>query len=97
MAGLGVFRGRVVQFDVHRGGGRIKVPHMGWNTLAWDGDFALFAGLGQGASVYFVHGFYAEPEATGNGDGVVGVRTSSPSRRASARASATRTSTRTGT
>ncbi len=60
VAGLGVLPGRVVEFDVNRGGQRIKVPHMGWNTVAWEGHFALFNGLEPGAAVYFVHGFYAE-------------------------------------
>lgn len=62
--GLGVLKGRVVLFDVNRGGQRIKVPHMGWNTLQWPAGFALFDGLEQGAAVYFVHGYYPEPAAS---------------------------------
>lgn len=67
--GLGVLPGRVVLFDVNRGGQRIKVPHMGWNTVAWKDDFKLFDGLDQGAAVYFVHGYYAEAGG-GNGTGM---------------------------
>ena len=54
---------------MNRGGQRIKVPHMGWNTVLWHGEFKLFNGLSSGAAVYFVHGYYAEAIA-GNGSGV---------------------------
>lgn len=67
VAGLGVLPGHIVQFDVNRGGQRIKVPHMGWNTIAWQGDFKLFDGLQPGAAVYFVHGYFAEAGAQNNG------------------------------
>lgn len=60
--GLGVLPGKVVGFrgDAY-GPGMCKVPHMGWNTLSWLRDDPLLAGLEQGASVYFVHGYYAVP------------------------------------
>lgn len=39
---------------------RLKVPHMGWNTLqGMQGP--LFEGVREGSSVYYVHSFYAEP------------------------------------
>lgn len=71
--GLGLLPGRVVRFDFGRSGvrafsrcgnspERLKVPHIGWNTLAFRPDAPLFAGLRQGDRVYFVHSYYPEPE-----------------------------------
>ena len=66
--GLGLLRGHVVRFHEDQGPGRprLKVPHMGWNTLNWpggDGADPLLAGLTPGeAAVYFVHGYYCVPE-----------------------------------
>ena len=58
-AGLGVLPGRVVPFPAGQG---VKVPHMGWNSLTLTRpECPLFAGLGDSPSVYFVHGYYAEP------------------------------------
>ncbi len=59
--GLAILRGKVVQFDVQRGGQRIKVPHMGWNTIAWSKPDPLLSGLEQEAAVYFVHSYYCVP------------------------------------
>ena len=41
-------------------GGRIKVPHVGWDTLSGLRS-PLFDGLDEGAYVYYVHSFAAEP------------------------------------
>jgi glutamine amidotransferase len=60
--GLGLLPGKVVKF--RPADPTLKVPHMGWNCL----DFnpakpnALLAGLQPGCSVYFVHGYYAQPQ-----------------------------------
>src|SRR5262245_60686762 len=56
--GLGVLPGRVVRFapDPAR-----KVPHMGWNELRVTRRVPHLAGVGSGASVYFVHSYYAVP------------------------------------
>lgn len=60
VAGLGLLPGQVLRFDETRGGGeRLKVPHMGWNTLAWQREDPLLAGLEPGCWVYFVHSYYA--------------------------------------
>ena len=75
--GLAILPGKVVQFDVHRGGQRIKVPHMGWNTIAWSKPDPLLAGIEQGAAVYFVHSFYCvprEPDAVGESAQTSGAR-----------------------
>ena len=49
--GLGVFPGAVTRFE-ERG---LKIPHMGWNTLATR-DCPLFD-AGDGPCVYFVHSY----------------------------------------
>ena len=55
--GLGILPGRVRKF---RGG--MKIPHMGWNSLAVSGKKCpLFKGIGAKDYFYFVHSFYAVP------------------------------------
>lgn len=43
---------------------RQKVPHVGWNTLAFPRWSKLFAGIADGSHVYFTHS-YAAPLARG--------------------------------
>ena len=59
--GLGLVAGNVVQFTQSTEGGRIKIPHMGWNTLEFSRKTQLFAGVAEGAACYFVHGYYCCP------------------------------------
>ncbi len=65
--GLDVIPGRVVRFPdgMEEGGEELKVPHMGWNQLAFKRRPPLFAGLDEGTNVYFVHSFYVRPEDEG--------------------------------
>lgn len=63
VAGLGVLPGKVVRFahelrDAQ--GGKLKVPHMGWNKVAHD-EHALWDGIAQDARYYFVHSYYVQP------------------------------------
>lgn len=62
--GLDLVPGKVVRFD-NRGDVTLKIPHMGWNALHFPRRTALFAGLEEGAQVYFVHSFYCVPEDAG--------------------------------
>jgi glutamine amidotransferase len=62
--GLGVLRGACVRFDVDRTM-RLKVPHMGWNSLEVMRRSPILKGLPDGAGVYFVHGYHVVPS---NGD-----------------------------
>ncbi len=63
--GLGVLPGPVVRFSNDApDGSRLKVPHMGWNTIEWQRDDPLLRGLSQGDAVYFVHSYYAQPTVT---------------------------------
>jgi len=57
--GLGILRGEVVKFDLPH---EYKVPHMGWNQLAFRQPCPLFDGLDEGTHCYFVHSYYVAPE-----------------------------------
>jgi imidazole glycerol-phosphate synthase subunit HisH len=75
VAGLGLMRGRVRRFaaDMRAAdGGRLKVPHMGWNQVRQERRHALWAGIESDARFYFVHSYF--PEA-GDPDVVQGVAT----------------------
>lgn len=58
---LGLLPGRVVRFDFPPER-RVKVPHMGWNSVEVVRDHPVFAGLGTGRECYFVHSFYPQPD-----------------------------------
>lgn len=51
--GLGLFEGVVRRFP-----SGVRVPHMGWNRLAWSGAPRLMAGLARSPYVYFAHSYY---------------------------------------
>jgi glutamine amidotransferase len=55
--GLGVLAGDVARFDLPSG---FKVPHMGWNTVAWRSG-GRPAGVADGEHFYFVHSYRARP------------------------------------
>ena len=56
-AGLGVLAGDVARFELPAG---MKVPHMGWNTVAWRGADCP-AGVADGEHFYFVHSYHVRP------------------------------------
>lgn len=39
----------------------LKIPHMGWNKVAFRRPHPVFAGLPASAEFYFVHSFYPDP------------------------------------
>lgn len=53
---LGLVPGRVRRLSPSPG---VRIPHMGWNTLADVATTPLLDGIGDGGSVYFVHGYAA--------------------------------------
>lgn len=57
--GLRVLPGRVRRFRRRRA---LKVPHMGWNGLEITRRNPLLAGVPDGAFMYFVHSYFADPE-----------------------------------
>ncbi len=63
--GLALIPGEVIRFQLdgqlQPDGSRYKVPQMGWNQVIQARPHALWAGVPDGASFYFVHSFYARP------------------------------------
>jgi len=66
-AGLGVFPGTVKRFPPQAmkdaQGGKLKVPHMGWNEVMQTGPHALWRGIADANRYYFVHSYYVEAGA----------------------------------
>ncbi len=61
---LGLFPGTVERFPeraVDVAGRRLKIPHMGWNTVRCRRDHPLWHGLEREAWFYFVHGYHVQP------------------------------------
>ena len=54
--GLGVVPGEVKRFSPG-----LKVPHMGWNSVALTRPNPLFEGVPEESYFYFVHSYYAAP------------------------------------
>jgi glutamine amidotransferase len=56
--GLNIIRGSVVKLP-----SRVKIPHIGWNTLTLnDESNPLFEGVPNNSYVYFVHSYYPIPK-----------------------------------
>ena len=61
---LGLFSGDVRRFASglrDDQGGKLKVPHMGWNRVH-HGSHVLWNGIEQDTRFYFVHSYYVAPE-----------------------------------
>ncbi len=62
--GLGVFPGQVKRFPPEAmkdaQGGKLKVPHMGWNEVMQAKPHALWQGISDANRYYFVHSYYVE-------------------------------------
>jgi glutamine amidotransferase len=68
--GLDLLPGRVRRFaddvpDPASEGGRLKVPHMGWNRVRVEHPVPILAGLPEAPYFYFVHSYYVEPADPG--------------------------------
>jgi glutamine amidotransferase len=55
--GLGLVPGRCEKLP-----GGVKVPHIGWNTVAYPRTSPLFAGIDDGSAFYFVHSYRLVPD-----------------------------------
>lgn len=61
--GLGLVPGKVVRFPARSApGSPLKVPHIGWNSLAIQQSAPPLKGVAPGAYAYFVHSYYVVPE-----------------------------------
>jgi glutamine amidotransferase len=56
--GLCLIPGKVRRLPSH-----LKVPHIGWNQLHVKRPDPLLEGISEGSFVYFVHSYYADPQA----------------------------------
>ncbi len=63
---LGLIPGEVRRFElagkVQPDGSAYKVPHMGWNQVRQDRQHALWDGIPDLTSFYFVHSYYVVPQ-----------------------------------
>lgn len=58
--GLGLISGKVLRFCLSD---NLKVPHMGWNQVSFNGGESRFlGGISDGSWFYFVHSYYVNPE-----------------------------------
>lgn len=61
--GLGILKGKILRIPSAPG---LKIPHIGWNSLAYQGNPSLlFQGLSQNPYVYFVHSYYLQAQDPG--------------------------------
>jgi glutamine amidotransferase len=64
IACLGIIPGRVARFSPDLkadDGGRLKIPHMGWNQVIRRRAHPLWRNIPDGSRFYFVHSYYAIP------------------------------------
>jgi imidazole glycerol-phosphate synthase subunit HisH len=57
--GLGLFPGICERLPSEAAGSRLKVPHVGWNSLSLPRPTTLLADIPEGAEVYFTHSYAA--------------------------------------
>jgi glutamine amidotransferase len=63
---LGLVKGQVKKFpdDLRDTDGRkLKVPHMGWNSIYLKTSHPIFEGVAPDSEFYFVHSYYPAPES----------------------------------
>ena len=53
---LGIVSGSVKKLP-----GGLKVPHMGWNDIAFSSEHRILTGIPKNSFFYFVHSYYAKP------------------------------------
>jgi imidazole glycerol-phosphate synthase subunit HisH len=61
--GFGWINAKVKLFNFSKKQNKIKIPHMGWNSLSiCDSNNKLFSGISKEDLFYFVHSYYVECE-----------------------------------
>lgn len=66
---LGLIPGQVCHFEkgmIAENGEKLKIPHMGWNNVRHGGSHPLWQGIPEDSRFYFVHSYYARPQAAEN-------------------------------
>lgn len=70
---LGLLPGKVVRFQLEgklqEDGSRFKVPQMGWNRVKQSRPHPLWEGIADDSYFYFVHSYYAQPDAAADSIG----------------------------
>ena len=61
--GLGLINGEIrsIEEDIDESLKNLKIPHMGWNSVEFNGKHPITTGQKQPAWFYFVHSYYVEP------------------------------------
>lgn len=59
VSGLGLFKGEILRIPPKEG---LKIPHMGWNSIAIRPGTRLFRDIPQESYVYFVHSYYLKAQ-----------------------------------
>jgi glutamine amidotransferase len=60
--GFGLLPGRIERFGERNGDGRVlRVPHIGWNSVRFQGSHPMLKGLPREDCFYFVHSYRAVP------------------------------------
>jgi glutamine amidotransferase len=44
--------------------GGVRIPHIGWNTIAYPRESRLFEDIPEDSAFYFVHSYHVKPEET---------------------------------
>ena len=64
--GLDIIHGEVVRFKPERSSNgnnqKLKIPHMGWNTIRARKEVPVLKGLPDNPYMYFVHSYYVIPD-----------------------------------
>jgi len=66
LPGLGWFDAETIRFKFEGENARLKIPHMGWNTVEVRREHPLVSNLEEGSRFYFVHSYHVvsrDPEA----------------------------------
>ena len=65
--GLDLVKGKVVRFPKGNktASMRLKIPHMGWNSISIKKAPSIFSGIEDGSFFYFVHSYYVAPDDEG--------------------------------
>ncbi len=58
--GLGLINGNIVSMKDDLKNKKLKVPHMGWNSLEFLKNDKILKYINEGEYVYYVHSYYAE-------------------------------------
>lgn len=58
--GLSLLSGEVIRFPSDMG---LKIPHIGWNSIAYNRECPIFKGLPENPYVYFVHSYYLNADS----------------------------------